>query len=228
MATVARIPMHMGRLRMTTEFLTLAQWLSPAYPLGSFAYSHGLETAVAERWVTDADSLRDWLSEVLDHGSGRSDAIWLRLGHAAPDASGLMALDAEARAFAASSERITESARQGAAFAQVTGAVSGQDMPAVQFPLIVGFAAARQGITPTPAAALYLQSLVTNLTSAAQRLMPLGQTAAQTIVADLHPLCLRIADETADNTIDDIGSTAILSDIASLRHATLEPRIFQT
>ncbi len=228
MATGAHIPTNMWRLPMTTELLTLAQWLSPAYPLGSFAYSHGLETAIAEQWVTDAGSLRDWLTDVTEYGSGRSDAIWLRLGHAAPDAAGLVALDAEARAFAASSERITESARQGTAFAQVTGAIARQDLPAVQFPLIVGFAAAQQGINPTPAAALYLQSLVTNLTSAAQRLMPLGQTAAQTIVAGLHPLCLRIADETAGNTIDDVGSTAFLSDIASLRHETLEPRIFQT
>jgi len=228
MVTVAPIPTSTGQPPMTTELLTLAQWLSPAYPLGSFAYSHGLETATAERWVTDKDSLRDWLTNVLEHGSGRSDAIWLRLGHAAPDAKALLALDAEARAFAASSERVTESARQGAAFAQVTGAIGGQDLPAVQFPLIVGFAASRHGIAPTPAAALYLQALVTNLTSAAQRLMPLGQTAAQTIVASLHPLCLSMAEKTAGSAIDDIGSTAFLSDIASLRHETLEPRIFQT
>lgn len=213
---------------MSTEFLTLAQWLSPAYPLGSFAYSHGLEAAIADGWVSDAAGLQEWLSDVLDHGSGRSEAIWLHLGHAAPDVAALQALDAEARAFAASAERISESAQQGAAFAQVTGAVWAQEVPPVQFPLIVGHAAGRLGIAAEPAAGLFLQGFITNLTSAAQRLMPLGQTEAQRIVATLQPLCLKIASETAGCGIDDIGSTAFASDIAAMRHETLQPRIFQT
>ncbi|MEQ9053685.1 MAG: urease accessory UreF family protein, partial [Roseovarius confluentis] len=70
---------------MSTEpdILTLAQWLSPAYPVGAFAYSHGLELAIREGWISDAETLRAWLAGVLADGSGRSDAVFLAAAHRA-------------------------------------------------------------------------------------------------------------------------------------------------
>ena len=72
MDTDGRIATNTVQQPMTISgTLLLTQWLSPSYPLGSFAYSHGLETAIAQGWVTDAASLQDWLEDVLGVGSGR-------------------------------------------------------------------------------------------------------------------------------------------------------------
>ena len=55
----------------------LLTWLSPAFPVGAFAWSAGLETAIAERRVSDATSLEDWIGGTLKHGGMRTDAIVL-------------------------------------------------------------------------------------------------------------------------------------------------------
>lgn len=222
MSTAIR-PMHTD-----ARLLTLAQWLSPAYPLGAFAYSHGLESAVRAGWIADAEGLRAWLRDVLEHGTGRADAIWLHLAHGCTDTEALQDLDAQARAFAPAQERLREGARQGAAFARTTAAVWQIELPELLLPLALGRAARLMEMPPAPVAALYLHSFAGNLTSAAQRLMPLGQTAAQTVLAELTPLCTAVAEAAAGAGIDDIASAAFLSDVAAMKHETLEPRIFQS
>jgi len=63
---------------------------------------------------------------------------------------------------------------------------------------------------------------------AAQRLMPLGQTEAQRILASLTPICADIGAKAVTASLDDIGSASIAADIASMRHAQMEPRIFRS
>ncbi len=230
MATGAPMLMNMVQPLMHTDtrFLTLMQWLSPSYPLGSFAYSHGLERAVAAGWVHDGQSLKAWLLDLLSSGSGRTDAIWLMLGYQASDLEELMTLDAEARAFAASVERIREAAQLGAAFARTTTEVWKIDLPAVLLPLGVGYAARQQQLDPALVGPAYLQAFVANLIAAAQRLLPIGQTEGQRIVAELNTTCLIVSEKTRDAGLNDISSIAFLSDIASMQHETQQPRLFQT
>lgn len=208
------------------HLLTLTQWLSPAYPVGSFAFSHGLETAVRQGWVRDAATLEDWLRDVLEQGSGKSDALWIWLAWRGetPDAE----LDALARAWQPARERLREADRQGAAFAQVTAAVWKIDLPPMLLPVALGAAARQMGMAAEPVAALYLHAFAGALVSAAQRLMPLGQTAAQGVLARLTPVCGRIAAEAEGRTLEDLASNAFLSDVAAMRHETLEPRLFQS
>lgn len=206
--------------------LTLAHWLSPAFPTGAFAFSHGIEAAIRDRRFGDAAGLQDWLAVMLTHGAGRSDAIFLHLAHAGPP--DLPALAALAAALQPSAARRAETQMQGAAFAAALRAVWGQDVPDMALPLVVGRAAALQGLPAGPVAALYLQAMVVNLTQAAQRLMPLGQTAAARIVAALGPLAANVAAETTGLTTDDLGSAAFAIDIASMRHEVMEPRLFRS
>ncbi|WGH79975.1 urease accessory protein UreF [Jannaschia ovalis] len=208
------------------RLLTLAQWLSPAYPLGSFAFSHGLEAAVAEGWVV-ADTLQGWLDDTLRHGAGRSDAILLRLAHDAEGAA-LARLDVEARAFAGGAERLAESARQGAAFARTTAAIWGFDLPPMLLPVAVGRATRLAALDPDDACALSLQAFAANLVACAQRLLPLGQTEGQRILAALAPVVTEIAGASRDATLDDLATTAFLSEIAAMRHEIQAPRLFQT
>ena len=213
---------------MTTDLLTLTQWLSPAYPVGGFAYSHGLEMAIHEGWITNGPTLQSWLGGVISEGSGRADAVLLAAAHGADTTDRLIELNDIARAFAASAERIRESERQGAAFASTTRAVWGLNLPDLMYPVVVGRAAGLKHLPVEDTAALYLHSFASNLVSAAVRLVPLGQTEGQATLAALSHLCRDTARDAVTADPDDLWSNVWGSDIASMRHETMEPRLFQS
>ena len=218
-AMTTAIPMR------TDHLLTLTQWLSPAYPVGAFAWSHGLERAVQRGDVADPDGLADWLRAVLEQGAGRTDAILLCAAHAAEDVTPLAEL---AAALAPSRERRMETLQQGAAFAATTRAVWGLDLPDMAYPVAVGRAAGLVALPVVPVAQLWLQAFASNLVQAAQRLMPLGQTAAQRVLAGLAPVCAEVGEMASKASLDDIGSAAFAVDIASMQHETQYSRIFRS
>ncbi|MGL4237570.1 urease accessory protein UreF [Tabrizicola sp.] len=209
-----------------TALLTLVQWLSPAFPTGSFAYSHGLEAAISDGTVSNAKGLQLWLSEVLKFGAGQQDAILLvqaLRGDADHDA-----LDAMARALQPSSERLTETLDQGAAFAATVAGLTGRALPPRALPVAVGEAAGALGLPEAQVTALYLHAFASNLTSVAMRFMPLGQAEGQGVLAALHPLIDALAGEAITLTLDDLGAAAFGADLAAMRHETMDVRIFRT
>lgn len=212
------------------DLLTLTQWLSPSFPLGAFAYSHGLETAIARGDIRDAASLADWLSGVLRFGSAAMDAALLcraMAPEADPDA-----LAAEAEALCSGQERWIETRDQGAAFARTVSALRGRALPALPLPVAVGTAAADLTLPPATVAALYLQSFVGNLVLVAVRLVPLGQTEGQSVLQGLADLVqtvsARAAEQAHAETDDPIGTAAFGSDLAAMQHETDEVRLFRT
>lgn len=208
---------------MDEAVLTLQQWLSPGYPVGAFAYSHGLEQAAAEGGVRDAATLAAWLGDVLEHGAGRADAVLLHAAHA-----GDQEADAVARAFAASAGRLRETLEQGAAFARVTGAVWGAEAEPCAYPVAVGRAARSLGLPAGLTAAMYLQAFAGNLVAAVQRLAPVGQTEAMRVLAGLAPLCRDVAARAPETGLDGLAGAAFLSDIAAMRHEGKAVKVFRT
>ncbi|WP_102226219.1 urease accessory protein UreF [Acidimangrovimonas sediminis] len=206
--------------------LTLTQWLSPAFPLGGFAYSHGLEAAVEAGRVTDAASLQAWVGDVLREGAGRSDAILL--AHALSDDGDAVALDRLSRAMAASKERLAETLEQGTALIRTTNALTGADHPAMTLPVALGVASRPLAVDPVQAIALYLQAFAGNMVMAGVRFIPLGQTEGQAVLAALHPAMLSVAAEAAAAPLDALGGAAIGSDLAAMAHETMDTRIFRT
>ncbi len=211
---------------MDEGLLSLVQWLSPAFPVGSYAYSHGLEAAIDAGDITSASTAQAWIEAILAEGSGRTDAILLTLTlrGALPDAD----LADLAAALAASRERWIETLDQGSALASTVQALTGRAIPPVAYPVALGLAARPLGLDPAEVAALYLHAFATTLTLAAVRFVPLGQTEGQALLAALHPLIRAVATEAATATVDDIGSGAIRSDLAAMRHETMDTRIFRT
>lgn len=210
----------------TPGLLTLIQWLSPAFPTGGFAYSHGLEWQVAEGGLKGAPALQDWLADVLRYGAGRQDAILL--AQALRPGADPAALDALACALAPSAERLAETLDQGTAFARTVAALTGRDLPARALPVAVGEAARALDLPPVQVIALYLHAFAANLVSVGTRFLPLGQTEGQAVLTALHPLIERQATEAAGADEDDLGSAALGADLAAMRHETLDVRIFRT
>jgi urease accessory protein len=210
------------------QLLLLSRWLSPAFPTGAFAWSHGLEAAIRAGEVGDAPSLLDWLDALLRWGAGRADAILLGSAHRAEGEAEVLALAELADALAPSRERRAEAMALGTAFAVAVRAADGLAVPDAPLPVALGRAARLAGLPALPVALVHLQATVTTLAQAAQRLMPLGQTAAQGVLAALAPVARQVAEEAASLAPDDLGSSALAIDVASMRHEVLEPRLFRS
>ncbi len=214
------------RTRMTDPILLLTQWLSPAFPVGAFAYSHGLETAIADGRIADVTALKAWLDDITHHGGLQSDLVLL--ASAARRPADWDEIDTMARAICPSAERLAETTLQGTAFCETVNAVWDAELPDLCYPVAVGAAAARLQVPAEPAARLYAQAFLSNLVSAAVRLVPLGQTEGQRLLAQMTATLEAPVQTALATPLDDITSAAFASDIASMRHETLSPRIFRT
>ncbi|MGU3540539.1 urease accessory protein UreF [Methylobacterium sp. A54F] len=213
-------------------------WLSPGYPVGAYAYSHGLEWAVEAGDVTGAESLAAWLADVAERGSLRNDLILAAHAHrCAGDRAGLVALNDLALALAPSRELHLETSQQGRSFLDATlhawphpalsAAAQGLD-GAVAYPVAVGAAAGAHGLARAPTLAAYALAFVQNLVSAALRVAPVGQSAGTRIVADLAPRLDALAGRFDGATLDDLGSATLRLDLGSFRHETQYSRIFRS
>ena len=232
--TISSVPLCLGgeNDQSTTmpALLRLMAWLSPAFPTGGFAYSHGLEWAVEAGDIKDGETLREWLTDVVTLGSGRSDTILLRHAHrAASDPAALCDIVSLANACAPARERRDEALNQGRAFQLAVLPWTSTNLPEdAPYSVAIGTAAGTQGVPEDDTAAAYLQAFVTSLISAAVRLVPLGQTAGLKVLAALETTILATAAETKAATLDDVGGCAFRSDLAAMRHETQYTRLFRS
>jgi urease accessory protein len=206
--------------------LTLVQWLSPSFPTGAYAYSHGLEQVIADGAVRNADTLRDWISDILCFGTGWQDAVLLAMG--LRDGANLPAIETLALALQTSAERHQESAEQGASFARTVSAVTGRALPARLLPLAVAEAASPLGLPARDVIALYLQGFASNLVLIGVKHIPLGQSAGQQVLASLLPTITELAQDAERATPADFGNSCLSADLAAMAHETKETRIYRT
>jgi urease accessory protein len=218
----------------------LMAWLSPAYPVGAFSYSGGIEWAVEAGDVGDAASLERWLAVMIGEGGGFCDAVFLVHAHraaAAGDDAALRAVAELAAAFAPSKERHLETTAQGRAFLDTTRAawlcaaldrlMAVWDGP-VALPIAVGTAGAGHGMPLALVLHACLQAMAANLVSAGVRLVPLGQTDGQRVLAALEPVVAATAERALVTALDEVGSASFRADLASMRHETQYTRLFRS
>jgi len=214
-------------------------WLSPAFPVGGYAYSHGLEWVVERRAVASARTLCAWIEDVLEHGAGRSDLILLAESWRAVGAGDIERLSAAAElagALASSAERRQETLAQGTAFLSAVRAVwpqraldaLGASGVEIAFPVAVGACAAAHGLPLRASAQAFCQAFAANLVSAGVRLIPLGQTDGLRLLARLQRLIPCLVGEALIAGLDDVGGAAIAADIASMRHESQYTRLFRS
>lgn len=209
-----------------SQMLLLLNWMSPVFPIGSFAYSHGLETVIADGDVSTADELEQWIIDVITRGSGWSDAVLFAqcYGNATQD------LNDFALALAGSAERHQETTQLGRNFLVASAVWTNAALPEhdVAYPVAAGEACRNLGIPREAAVMAYLQGFCAALVSVAVRLVPLGQTHGLEVMRNLAPVIADVAARATAASLDDVGTSCIAADIAAMRHETLEPRVFRT
>jgi urease accessory protein len=223
---------------MSATELPLAVWFSPMFPVGAFAYSHGLEWAHDGGDIGDADDLRDWLVTLVQRGALHNDAILLGAAYRTAlqsDARGVAEINGLALAMATSRERRLETATQGNAFllairkswpcATLDRLQSSED---VAYPIAVAIAAAGHDLPLDATLDMFCLGFVSNLVSAAIRLGIVGQTDGQRVIAALMPIIHETAQSCANKHVDDLGGSSFRSDLASLKHETQYTRLFRS
>lgn len=215
---------HSGTAMISADYLRAVQYLSPAFPIGGFAYSAGLETAIDQGDVTDADTLRRWISAVMCYGSARCDTILI--AHARTGCSADLA--DLAYALAPSAERSLEMREMGRAYASLMGSLNGAPFAELPFPVAVGHSMRGLDIPTEDILTLWLQGFAAQMVSVGVRYIPLGQSAGQAVLAGLAPDILRCAKTAATASLDDIATASIGADIATMRHETQAVRIYRT
>ncbi len=228
-ATEAKI----SRAVDTRALLRLMAWLSPAFPIGGFAWSGGLERAVEDRLVRNARGLEDWLSTVLQHGSLWNDAVLFCEAWRQADKQGpLSEVAALGLALAGSAERFNETLSLGKAFIAAASAWPHpvfERLPAnVPFPVAVGAVAAGHGLPSAPALAAFLHAAVSQAVSAGIRLSVAGQAEGVAIIARLEARIEDLSLRAASTGLEDLGGAAVQAEIASLRHETQHSRLFRS
>lgn len=211
------------------SLLRLMSWLSPAFPVGAFAYSHGIERAIHDGLIHNRDTLADWLNDLIVAGSAWNDAVLLADGWRDASAGNGGASAAElALAMATTRERHMETTLQGAAFSEAAAAWGVKSDVPLPYPVAVGVAAARQTIELESTLNAYLHAFASNLIQAAVRLVPLGQRDGVAVLAGLESTILATASRASTSTLEDLGTAAFSSDIMSMRHEAQYSRVFRS
>lgn len=225
----------------------LLAFLSPAFPIGAFTYSHGLEQVIDRGGVSNSADLTAWLTDILRYGAGRSDAILLKESYQASLAGNRAALS-ELRelglALQPSKERYLETSAQGTAFmlavrnswqpeadtpaGELFSGLAGPDDDPWPYPVALGLVCAAHDIPLEAAITSCLHAFAANLVSVAVRAVPLGQTNGQSVLAGLEPVIFETAAKALECGLDDLGTSTFLADIASMAHETQYSRLFRS
>jgi urease accessory protein len=218
----------------------LMTFLSPAFPVGAFSYSSGIEWAVEAGDILDAASLQDWLSAMLTDGSGFCDGVFVAHVHHAVtsgDDTLLREVAELASAFVPSKERQLETTSQGRAFIEIARSAwncDGLDQlvalcdSAIVYPVAVGLVSAAHGIPLAATMHGFFHALTSNWISAGARLVPLGQTDSQRVLAALEPVVVATGSRAMAASLDELGGATFRADLASMRHETQYTRLFRS
>jgi urease accessory protein len=208
-------------------------WFSPTFPTGGFAYSHGLETAVAEQRVSGEAGLAGWLEDILGYGAGWTDSVLLTMAYAAADEQALLEVCALAAALAPSRERSIETLRQGEAFLSAIRVgwpwAAAAALPfSVAYPVAAGAVGEAAGAPLEMVLLAYLTGFASNLVGAGVRLGVCGQLGGLRILSRLGPLIATLSTKAKTAGEGDLGGCALMSDLVSMRHEVQSTRLFVT
>ena len=210
----------------SSQLLLLLNWMSPSFPIGAYAYSHGLEYAIASGDVTTPAQVESWIADIITQGSGWNDALLFTQCWS----GNVNELNDLALALSPSSERHLETTQLGRGFLNAAAVFTGSETASGDwaYPVAAGHSCHASGIRSDHAVLAFLQGFCASLVSVAVRLVPIGQLAGLQILRNLVPVIAATATRAQAATITDLGSNTLLADIASMQHEHMETRIFRT
>ena len=212
---------------INSKYHKVMAWLSSSFPIGAFAYSHGLEFEISVGNISRSNDLYYWLSDILQYGSIWNDLILFCESYKANENT-LNHLSEIAKAFAQSKERYNETIEMGKAFSKIISSIKRSDFQPMPLPIIVGYISKLETISLDYILPLYAHSFISNLICVSMRLLPLCQTEAQKLLFTFFPVIDEVSKEALNSNIDDMRNKCVISDLASMKHETLKVRLFKS
>lgn len=211
----------------------LFTWLSPAFPIGAYSYSYGIEAAVADGVIKDGSDLAAWLADAVAHGAGFADAVFCAHGWThADDPHALAMVKAEGEAFASCRARHQETMDLGTRFLSAlrpwTRAPHDRLGGTAPLPVAFGVAAGDQGVDQALCLSLYLQSFLSNLVQAGLRLGVCGQDEGLAMMHRMEGALERCAARAQATALEDLFTATVSAEIHAMRHDALYSRIHAT
>jgi urease accessory protein len=221
------------------SLLDLLHLSSLALPVGSFAYSQGLEQAIESRVIVDYQSAHRWITDCLSMSLGRQEGmLWRRVfdAAAAGDTDQLVLLNTQIFALKETSELRLESLQMGQSLAHLFSKWPKAAWLSQIHPTPVGWThtaahaslCAAIGLSAQRGAFGFLWSWCENQVLCIVKHLPLGQTDGQRLLSDIKPVICRVSDEIFSDENQDFGSAAFGFAINSARHETLYSRLFRS
>ncbi|MBD3894983.1 urease accessory protein UreF [Halomonas sp. ML-15] len=216
--------------------LGLLQLVSPALPIGAFAWSQGLESAFELGWVSDEESLGEWLAGVLDDGLAHCELPALARLHQAwqqDDATAIAEWDVWLAANRETAELAAEDSRLGASLARLLGSLerlpdAGMLPPGAGYVTLFAWTAQMRGVTQRQALLGFAWAWLENQLAVACKALPLGHTAAQRLVERLRPALVEAVDLALALDDDELGPALPGLAMASALHETQYSRLFRS
>jgi urease accessory protein len=226
-----------GSSNRVVPLLRLMQIVSPALPIGAYAYSHGLEYAVSAGFVRDEMGTRDWILGIMEHAVSALDVpVLARLYRAwqTQDEGAVSYWNGFLNAARESAELQSEDSHLGRALARlladqgISEARAWASNPSTCLATAFALAAVRWQIDLHDAASGYVFSWCENQVAAALKLVPLGQTAGQRILTGAIARIVAAVERGLDLEDDAIGLSAPGLAIVSILHETQYSRLFRS
>jgi urease accessory protein len=221
------------------SLLSLLYLSSPALPVGAFAYSQGLETAIDKGWVTDENALTDWISGILTNGLALQDLpLFYRLYDAwqAEDSASVVHWNQWVFACRESAELVMEEEQMGKSIMRLLNSLGKTPTTEVcraltsecGFVAAFALAAVRFDVPAKEAAMGLCWSWMENQVTVSCKTIPLGQTKAQQVLMKLMPLLQDAIEQSLYIQDEDIGATLPGFAMASAFHETQYSRLFRS
>lgn len=229
-------PLALHRQQDDLALLGLLQLVSPALPIGAFAFSQGLESAFELGWVEDEASLARWLSGVLGDGLTRCELpvlARLQTALAEHDSASVAEWDAWLAATRETAELAAEECRLGASLARLLGSLEllpeeSLLPPKAGYITLFAYAAHVRGVTPRQTLLGFGWAWLENQLAVACKALPLGHTAAQRVIERLRPELVSAVDRALSLDDDDLGPVLPGVALASALHETQYSRLFRS
>lgn len=198
-------------------------WFSSSFPIGSYAYSHGLEALIDGNKIINRNDVREYLEALLFYGTLRNDYIFLKSVFKGEEINDLIL------ASASSKERHAEMIDMGNSFRKIMkdswGLVLEEN---TSFVYCVGKAALHFDIKFDDIIKFYLQSYISNLINICVKHIPMSQKDGQILNVNFIDQTQKFLDQSYQLTLKDIGTSFFIGDIFAIKHENLDSRIYLT
>ena len=218
----------------------LLTWFSPSYPVGSYAYSHGLEYATENGNIKNVKELRLWISDFLNFGTGYNDGILISCLYDAVfknNTEKIKEICTIIKAFKPTKEISLEASQQGISFAHVVSSTINSKKfdnfmsiidDNISYPSVVAGAGAICNINKLDLIHAYLHAFISNILSAALRLISIGQTESQILLIKLKKEVSMLINKIENKNINDLGSSIFIGEWLSASHQNQYSRLFRS